>query len=97
MTLPGIRSASVWSDAHRVLGLFDEIAVTFLLTGRDNTLPMTLWSLLRREVTPEVNAVATFIVLISIILIVCRNVFFTRARTNEREVTECTLKKSAKS
>jgi spermidine/putrescine transport system permease protein len=31
---------------------------------------MTLWSLLRREVTPEVNAVATAIVVLSVFLIV---------------------------
>ena len=31
---------------------------------------MTLWSLLRREVPPEVNAVATLVVILSIVLIV---------------------------
>jgi spermidine/putrescine transport system permease protein len=48
---------------------FDEIAVTYLLTGRQNTLPMTLWSMLRRSVTPEVNAISTLIVAASILLI----------------------------
>lgn len=48
---------------------FDEIAVTYLLTGRDNTLPMTLWSMLRRTATPEVNAISTLIVVASIVLI----------------------------
>jgi spermidine/putrescine transport system permease protein len=49
---------------------FDEIAVTYLLTGRQNTLPMTLWSMLRREATPEVNAVSTLVIAASVILIV---------------------------
>ena len=44
--------------------------MTFLLTGRENTLPMTVWSLLRREVTPEVNAVATLVVAVSVVLII---------------------------
>ncbi len=69
VTLPGIRSALIGAMLIAFSISFDEIAVTFLLTGRDNTLPMTLWSLLRREVTPEVNAVATLVVLMSIILI----------------------------
>jgi spermidine/putrescine transport system permease protein len=70
VTLPSIRSALIGAMLISFSISFDEIAVTFLLTGRDNTLPMTLWSLLRREVTPEVNAVATLIVLLSIVLIV---------------------------
>jgi spermidine/putrescine transport system permease protein len=48
---------------------FDEIAVTYLLTGRQNTLPMTLWSMLRRQATPEVNAVSTLVIAASVILI----------------------------
>jgi spermidine/putrescine transport system permease protein len=70
VTLPGIRSALAGAMLIAFSISFDEIAVTFLLTGRENTLPMTLWSLLRREVTPEVNAVATLVVLMSIVLIV---------------------------
>ncbi|MES1180019.1 MAG: ABC transporter permease, partial [Hyphomicrobium sp.] len=45
-------------------------AVTYLLTGRENTLPMALWSILRREATPEVNAVSTLVIAFSIVLIV---------------------------
>jgi spermidine/putrescine transport system permease protein len=70
VTLPGIRSSLFGAMLIAFSISFDEIAVTFLLTGRENTLPMTLWSLLRREVTPEVNAVATLIVLVSVVLIV---------------------------
>lgn len=68
--LPAVRSALAGAMLIAFSISFDEIAVTFLLTGRENTLPMTLWSLLRREVTPEVNAVATLVVLMSVILIV---------------------------
>lgn len=69
VTLPSIRSALFGAMLIAFSISFDEIAVTFLLTGRENTLPMTLWSLLRREVTPEVNAVATLVVIMSILLI----------------------------
>ena len=49
---------------------FDEIAVTYLLTGRENTLPMTIWSMLRREATPEINAIATLVIALSVVLII---------------------------
>jgi len=44
--------------------------VTFLLTGRETGLPMTLWSLLRCEVTPEVDAVAILAVAVSMVVAV---------------------------
>ena len=70
VTLPGIKSSLFGAMLIAFSISFDEIAVTFLLTGRENTLPMTLWSLLRREVTPEVNAASTLIIAVSVILIV---------------------------
>ena len=48
---------------------FDEIPVTYFLTGRDNTLPMYIWSVVRRGITPEINAIGTIIVAFSIVLI----------------------------
>jgi len=48
----------------------DEIAVSFFLIGRDNTLPLEIWGRLRRGVTPEINAVSTIIFLFSLITIV---------------------------
>ena len=48
----------------------DEIAVTFFLIGRQNTLQLHIWGLLRRGITPEVNAVATIIFLVSVAVIV---------------------------
>lgn len=79
VTLPGVRSALAGAMLIAFSISFDEIAVTFLLTGRDNTLPMTLWSMLRREATPEVNAVATLVVLMSIVLIVV-GMYFSRGQ-----------------
>jgi spermidine/putrescine transport system permease protein len=48
----------------------DEIAVTFFLIGRDNTLPLEIWGRLRRGITPEINAVSTIIFLFSLATIV---------------------------
>jgi spermidine/putrescine transport system permease protein len=48
----------------------DEIAVSFFLIGRDNTLPLEIWGRLRRGITPEINAISTIIFLFSLIAIV---------------------------
>jgi len=48
----------------------DEIAVSFFLIGRDNTLPLEIWGRLRRGITPEINAVSTIIFLFSLVTIV---------------------------
>jgi spermidine/putrescine transport system permease protein len=47
----------------------DEIAVSFFLIGRDNTLPLEIWGRLRRGITPEINAVSTIIFLFSLVAI----------------------------
>jgi len=48
----------------------DEIAVSFLLIGRDNTLPLEIWGRLRRGITPEINAISTIIFLVSLAAII---------------------------
>ena len=48
----------------------DEIAVSFFLVGRENTLPLEIWSRLRRGMTPEINAISTVIFIFSLVTIV---------------------------
>ena len=48
----------------------DEIAVSFFLIGRDNTLPLEIWGRLRRGITPEINAISTIIFVFSLLTIV---------------------------
>ena len=48
----------------------DEIAVSFFLIGRDNTLALEIWGRLRRGITPEINAISTIIFVFSLIAIV---------------------------
>jgi len=83
VTLPNIRTAIIGSALLAFTLSFDEIPVTFFLTGRDNTLPMYIWSTLRRGLTPEINAVGALIVLFSIVLITL-SVVLTRDRTGRR-------------
>lgn len=69
VVLPNIRSAMIGSALLSFTLSFDEIPVTFFLTGRDNTLPMYIWSTMRRGITPEINAVGTLIIVASLVLI----------------------------
>jgi spermidine/putrescine transport system permease protein len=69
VTLPNVRSAIVGSALISFTLSFDEIPVTFFLTGRDNTLPMYIYSTLRSGITPEINAVGAVIVLTSLLVI----------------------------
>ena len=70
VTLPNIRTAVIGAALLAFTLSFDEIPVTFFLTGRDNTFPMYIWSTMRRGLTPEINAIGTIIVGMSIVLIV---------------------------
>lgn len=70
VVIPNIRSAIIGSALLAFTLSLDEIPVTFFLTGRDNTLPMYIWSTLRRGITPEINAVASLIMLASLIMAV---------------------------
>ena len=69
VTLPNIRNAIIGSSLISFTLSFDEIPVTFFLTGRDNTLPMYIWSTIRRGMTPEINAIGSVIVGVSIMLL----------------------------
>lgn len=69
VTLPNIKSSLIGSSLIAFTLSFDEIPVTFFLTGRENTLPMYIWSVIRRGITPEINAIGTIIVVVSIALI----------------------------
>ncbi|WP_163268482.1 ABC transporter permease [Chelativorans alearense] len=83
ITLPNIRSAVIGAGLLSFTLSFDEIPVTFFLTGRDNTLPMYIWSTLRRGITPEINAVGALIVAASAILILISAVLL-RDRSSAR-------------
>ncbi|MFN4140462.1 ABC transporter permease [Aestuariivirga sp.] len=69
VTLPNLKGAIIGSALLVFTLSFDEVAITFLLTGTENTLPMQIWAMLRRGVTPEICAVATLTVAMSGILI----------------------------
>ena len=70
VTLPNLRLSLVAAALLIFTLSMDEIAVTFFLIGRDNTLPLEIWARLRRGITPEITAISTLIFLASVVLIV---------------------------
>ncbi len=69
VTLPNLRLSLIAAGLLIFTLSMDEIAVTFFLIGSDNTLPLEIWGRLRRGITPEINAISTLILLVSIVLI----------------------------
>jgi spermidine/putrescine transport system permease protein len=69
VTLPLLRTSLIGTALLVFTLSMDEIAITFFLIGRENTLPLEIWSRLRRGATPEMNAISTLIFLFSLITI----------------------------
>jgi spermidine/putrescine transport system permease protein len=82
ITVPNLKLSIIGAALLIFTLSMDEIAVSFFLIGRDNTLPLEIWGRLRRGITPEINAISTIIFMFSLIAIV----FWYRLRTRA-EVT----------
>jgi len=83
VTLPNLKLSLIAAGLLIFTLSMDEIAVTFFLIGRDNTLPLEIWGRLRRGITPEINAISTLIFAVSVVLII---VWF-RLRTRAMQKT----------
>lgn len=70
ITLPNLRLPIVGAALLIFTLSMDEIAVSFFLIGRDNTLPLEIWGRLRRGITPEINAISAIIFLFSLVAII---------------------------
>jgi spermidine/putrescine transport system permease protein len=70
VTVPNLRYSIIGAALLIFTLSMDEIAVSFFLIGRDNTLPLEIWGRLRRGITPEINAISSIIFLFSLIAIV---------------------------
>ncbi len=86
ITLPNLRLSLVAAALLIFTLSMDEIAVTFFLIGRDNTLPLEIWARLRRGITPEINAVSALIFAVSVVLILIW--YRIRTRTTGKQAQE---------
>jgi spermidine/putrescine transport system permease protein len=64
---PGILAASLLAFTLS----FDDFVTTFFVIGQNyNTLPLQIWSMVRMGITPEINAISTFMMGFSAIIII---------------------------
>jgi spermidine/putrescine transport system permease protein len=86
ITLPNLKLSLIAAGLLIFTLSMDEIAVTFFLIGRDNTLPLEIWARLRRGITPEINSISTLIFFVSVVLILIW--YRVRTRSIGKEVHE---------
>jgi spermidine/putrescine transport system permease protein len=70
VTVPNLRLSIIGAALLIFTLSMDEIAVSFFLIGRDNTLPLEIWGRLRRGITPEINAISSIVFVFSLLAIV---------------------------
>jgi spermidine/putrescine transport system permease protein len=84
ITLPNLKLSIIGAALLIFTLSMDEIAVSFFLIGRDNTLPLEIWGRLRRGITPEINAISAIIFVFSLLAIVLW--YRLRVRADEESV-----------
>jgi len=67
--LPNLRLTLIGASLLAFALSFDEIAVTFFLTGTSNTVPVLIYSMTRLGITPTINALASSILMVSVALV----------------------------
>jgi ABC-type spermidine/putrescine transport system permease subunit II len=63
---------------------FDEFIITFFVIGSNSTLPMYIFSSLRRTVDPSINTISTLLLAVTLVLWVIAFLFTIRAARNRR-------------
>ncbi|MNO99342.1 Inner membrane ABC transporter permease protein YdcV [compost metagenome] len=76
ITLPILRP-SIVGAAILVFALsFDELIITVFVSGNESTLPMMIWSMMRRTVDPTINAASMVALGLSLIVITIAGAIF---------------------
>lgn len=65
MPLPSIKSALIGSALLSFAASFDDVPLSFFLTGRENTLPIFIYWAMPHRLPPEFNAIVAIIRFIS--------------------------------
>lgn len=68
ITLPYLASAIVTGAVLALTLSFDETLISVFLAGDRMTLPLRLWAMMRVGFTPEINALVTLVLLVSLVL-----------------------------
>ena len=68
VTLPQIWPILVGAACLAFVLSFDEFVITFFVIGSDSTIPLYIWSSLRRTVSPSINVISTLLIMLSLTL-----------------------------
>jgi spermidine/putrescine transport system permease protein len=78
VTLPQIWPVLVGATALAFALSFDEFIITFFVIGPDSTVPLFIWSKLRRTIDPSINTVSTLLLGLTLLLWVATFLFALR-------------------
>jgi ABC-type spermidine/putrescine transport system permease subunit II len=68
VTLPQILPVLLAATAMAFVISFDEFVVTFFVIGGESTLPMVIFSRLRRTIDPSINAISSLLLFVNLVL-----------------------------
>jgi spermidine/putrescine transport system permease protein len=78
VTLPLIAPAVLAGFLLSFTFSFDDFIIAFFVAGSETTLPIYIFSSIRRGITPEVNAIGTMVMLASLVLLVIAQLILRR-------------------
>ena len=74
--MPGVVSGFLMSFTYSL----DDFVVSYFTSGSTSqTLPITIYSMTRRKVSPEINALSTLIFIAVVVILIIKNVLENRA------------------
>jgi len=71
VTLPIVQPAVMAAFMFSAIISFNELILAFFLGGTENTLPIFVWSQFQRRITPEINAISSIMVGVTVLTILC--------------------------
>ncbi|MDH5797041.1 MAG: ABC transporter permease [Paracoccaceae bacterium] len=63
---------------------FDDFIIAFFVAGSETTLPIYVFSSIRRGVTPEINAIGTMVMCVSLVLLITAQILLRRGDKQAR-------------
>ena len=78
VTLPLIAPAILAGFLLSFTFSFDDFVIAFFVAGSETTLPIYVFSSIRRGVTPEINAIGTMVMLASLVLLIIAQLILRR-------------------
>lgn len=74
ITFPMIRPSIIGAALLAAALSLDEFVVTWFNIGNQQSVPVLVWGLMRRGVDPSINAIATLLLVLLVVLVICSNI-----------------------